>query len=413
MSRQGTKAAGHTIHTRQLPDPLRHPSRCKSGAVLRAGGRRIKAGRFGASGRNKPDRQPRNVEGQHLPGEEAGVRRLQSDKRRDEHARTGEQHEREGDLRRGEHTQAAIGARRDPARLRQGYGGSAEAPKGRRRKLDPSMRAAAGHRRAARQQRWRGRADPEDGIVNGDIERAHREAGRIRATTDTSGRASTTPRMAPAPHSTRLSASSVRRSAPRLAPSAARTASSPSRRTERARIRFATFEHAMTNTTPAAASKQEQDRTRRRGDLFAKRRDGQVHVGSCRVRLRVLAHHGGVRRRQLSARGLDGHTWREPAEEVGHSMLALDVHRRAEVMRARHHVGDDLGVDRVRHDGSRTPTMVAVRGPRRTSCQSRGDRVEQAGPESMRQHDRAAAPGPSSVAFSSRPSTGRSPMTSK
>jgi len=39
-----------------------------------------------------------------------------------------------------------------------------------------------------------------------------------------------------------------------LAPSAARTASSPSRRTERARIRLATFAHAMMNTSPAAAS---------------------------------------------------------------------------------------------------------------------------------------------------------------
>ena len=40
----------------------------------------------------------------------------------------------------------------------------------------------------------------------------------------------------------------------RPAPSAARTASSPSRRTVRARIRFATFEHAMMKTTPAEAS---------------------------------------------------------------------------------------------------------------------------------------------------------------
>ena len=75
-----------------------------------------------------------------------------------------------------------------------------------------------------------------------------------RLTIATSGCASTTPSTAPAPHRTRLSASSVRRSAPWPAPSAARTASSPSRRTERARIRLATFEHAITNTTAAAAS---------------------------------------------------------------------------------------------------------------------------------------------------------------
>ena len=60
--------------------------------------------------------------------------------------------------------------------------------------------------------------------------------------------------IAPAPHSSTLSASSVRRSAPALAPSAARTASSPSRRTDRARIRLATFEHAITKIKPDAAS---------------------------------------------------------------------------------------------------------------------------------------------------------------
>ena len=58
----------------------------------------------------------------------------------------------------------------------------------------------------------------------------------------------------PTPQSTRLSASSVRRSAAGLAPSAARTASSPSRRTDRARIRFATFEQAMMKTSAEAAS---------------------------------------------------------------------------------------------------------------------------------------------------------------
>ena len=78
--------------------------------------------------------------------------------------------------------------------------------------------------------------------------------GAYRASTATIGRAMSTPSTAPAPQSSRLSASSVRRSAPMPAPSAARMASSPSRRTDRARIRFATFEHAMTNTSADAAS---------------------------------------------------------------------------------------------------------------------------------------------------------------
>ena len=75
-----------------------------------------------------------------------------------------------------------------------------------------------------------------------------------RASRATMGRASTTPSSAPAPHSSRLSASSVRRSAAALAPSVARIASSLSRRTDRARIRLATFEHAMMKTSPDAAS---------------------------------------------------------------------------------------------------------------------------------------------------------------
>jgi hypothetical protein len=45
---------------------------------------------------------PRYVEGQHLPGIEASLRRLRGDERRDEHAGTREQHEQKSDLRRGE-----------------------------------------------------------------------------------------------------------------------------------------------------------------------------------------------------------------------------------------------------------------------------------------------------------------------
>ena len=69
------------------------------------------------------------------------------------------------------------------------------------------------------------------------------------------GRAISTPSSAPAPHSTRLSTSSVRRSAQGVAPSDARTANSPSRLTARARIRLATFEQAITNTSAEAASR--------------------------------------------------------------------------------------------------------------------------------------------------------------
>ncbi len=80
----------------------------------------------------------------------------------------------------------------------------------------------------------------------------NREAYRDRIATI--GRALITPSNAPAPHNKRLSASSTRRNDAVLAPSAARIDSSPSRRTVRARIKLATFEHAIINTNPDAAS---------------------------------------------------------------------------------------------------------------------------------------------------------------
>ena len=73
------------------------------------------------------------------------------------------------------------------------------------------------------------------------------------ARTATSGLAMKMPRVAPATHSSRLSANRRRRKSSVLAPSAARMASSFSRRTVRARIRFATFEQAMMKTSTDAA----------------------------------------------------------------------------------------------------------------------------------------------------------------
>ena len=78
--------------------------------------------------------------------------------------------------------------------------------------------------------------------------------GKVVIVVATIGRAMTMASAAPALQSSRLSASSVRRSATMPAPSAARTTSSPSLRTERARIRLATFEHATMKTKAEAAS---------------------------------------------------------------------------------------------------------------------------------------------------------------
>ena len=115
--------------------------------------------------------------------------------------------------------------------------------------------------------------------------------------------------------------------------------------------------------------------------------------------------------RAASTRGARG----QPAEQVGHAVLAVGVHRRAEMVRARHHVRDDLRSrsDRAPTARGRRPRSPAVE-PRRivwpitagsllsTSFQKRC--VSTAAP---------AAPGPSSAGVNSRPSTGRSPITSK
>ena len=79
--------------------------------------------------------------------------------------------------------------------------------------------------------------------------------GTITFNTENIGPAITTPRTAPVPQSRRLSARRVRRNVALPAPNAARTASSDSRRTVRARMRLATFEHAITKTNPDAPSR--------------------------------------------------------------------------------------------------------------------------------------------------------------
>ena len=92
----------------------------------------------------------------------------------------------------------------------------------------------------------------------------------------TSGRASTTPSTAPAPQSTRLSASSVRRSAPW--PGAERgphgqlaLAAHRARQDQVGDVRAGDDEHDR-----GGGEQHEQDRPRRRGNLIAQRRDASA-----------------------------------------------------------------------------------------------------------------------------------------
>ena len=195
--------------------------------------------------RRAPVRHDRDMDGEDVVHVEAGPRRLQREERGEEHAGAGEQQKRRGDLRDRERAQAPARPRRHPeaaARKADSAGGSA-----RRQPRHVSEQ----HGRDERQPD----ADPEQRCIDRQIQRAHREARRVSRQNRHHRPRDGTPRSAPVPQSSRLSARSVRRSAPVLAPSAARIASSPSRRTERARTRFATFEHAITNTSAEAASR--------------------------------------------------------------------------------------------------------------------------------------------------------------
>ena len=232
---------------------------------------------------------------------------------------------------------------------------------------------------------------------------------------DTIGRALNTPSAAPAPHSSRLSASSVRRSAPVLAPSAARIASSLSRRTVRARIRLATFEQAITKTSTDAASSTSST-VLARDVIWSRSRTASIrtsafaeYASGCSFTMRR------VDRAQLGARLLESRAGREPAEQLRHPMHAPGHHRRRQMMRAGHDVGDDLGFRRIRHrrfqhadDGRR------ARRPAGRSCRAPTDRSSAPSSRSGRSAPpRPRALGPSSRMSSRRPSTGCSPITSK
>src|SRR6266700_2733548 len=147
----------------------------------------------------------------------------------------------------------------------------------------------------------------------------------------TIGCALITPSAAPAPQSRRLSASSMRRSAPVLAPSAARMASSLSRRTVRVRIRLATLEQAMMKTSAEAASRTR--RTVRAPD-----------VSSSRISFGMGFGHSPVDGAQFGASLIDGDTGSETAKEFGHAMDAAGHHGCREVVRAGDDVGHDFGV---------------------------------------------------------------------
>ncbi len=67
------------------------------------------------------------------------------------------------------------------------------------------------------------------------------------------------------------------------------------------------------------------------------------------MRFGVLAQETGVHRHELGLRRFEGRFRLETAKELRHAVRSAGDHRRAEVMRAGHDIGDDLGVGRIGH----------------------------------------------------------------
>ena len=107
---------------------------------------------------------------QHVVRLEARRRGLERDERRQQHPGAGEEHERRGDLRHGKETQPAIGSRRHAARCRS---------RGRCRSTPSAAGSRGTNARTTAAASARLDADPQQARVDGQVERAHREAGRI------------------------------------------------------------------------------------------------------------------------------------------------------------------------------------------------------------------------------------------
>ena len=174
-------------------------------------------------------RHRRNVNGEDVLHVETGLGGLQGEKSSNQSTRAGEKHERGGDLSNGQRRccrRLVLPVIRTlPLATFKPLALSAEG----RRRTRARITAATRAKLAPAQRRL-------ESTVRSKARTEKREAYRAR--TETRGWALSTPIAAPAPQRRRLSANSMRRSAAVLAPRAARTASSPSRRTVRARIRL-------------------------------------------------------------------------------------------------------------------------------------------------------------------------------
>ena len=264
---------------------------------------------------------------------------MHGDQRREEHARAREQHERARNLGCCEHPQATVRARcdPDPARGQAQAGGRVR----RRQARNVRQQDGRGHRQTG--------ADPEHARIDRDLERANGEASRIlRDQRDERPRHDQTQhRAGPAEHQAFGQQGAAERAGAGAQRGPHGQLAFPTHRTGEDQVgdvRTSNDEHDR-----CGGKEHEQDRSRGRGDLIAELRRCEVDVRLRRIRFGVLAHHRRVDRRQFGARGFERRTGRQAAEQVRHPMDAVRDHRRSEVMGTGHHVGDDLGIRRIRY----------------------------------------------------------------
>ena len=191
-------------------------------------------------------------------------------------------------------------------------------------------------------------------------------------------------------------------------------ASSPSRRTERARIRFATFEHAMTNTSAEAASRISS--TVLAGEVISSRsRLASIwksalrgYASGCALRMSRCTARSSLRAASRSMPGASRPNssvirCTRPCTIVASRWCGLVT------MLAMISVCEGYGTD-----GSTTPTIVAERSPSLMTLPIAFGSLASALLQNRWVSTTApAACGPSSDMLSSRPRTGRSPITSK
>jgi hypothetical protein len=211
----------------------------------------------------------------------------------------------------------------------------------RRKTRDVRQQNSRGHRQAG--------ADPEHTRIDGDLERADGEAGRIHR-----DHRDERPSQQHAQHGT--CAAEHQALSQQRPPEGAMAGAE---RGPHGQLAFAAHRAGQDQVGDIRAGndehhrgcgeQHEQDRPRRRRNLIAEPGHLQLNVALHRICLGVLAHDRGVHRRQLGARGIERHARLQAAEELGHPVSAAGDHGRAKVMRAGHHVRDNLSVGRIRH----------------------------------------------------------------